>query len=284
MSTDNTGGGGSGAAEPQIAEFNPEIHESAAKEYFEKKGFVVKSPEEINASVEAEASNASKNAHDSWENAMAEAIGSKRPDGVKGIDWVKSQIAALKEAKKADGSGSNPEKDGLIKELTTQLNELKSGLETKEKNLNDVKINTAIDYALDSITFGGANEKETASRRESVNDLVRGRYKYEIDPATDKPVAVGKDGKWVMDISTGKPKELSKLFKEDIGWALPKDAPKPSGTGTQQNEVNKDGVQIFSDKDSIFAKAREMGLRTGSTEWKEFTRKSAEASKVSLTD
>lgn len=278
------GGEGGQNPNPQPVEFNPDAHADAARQHFESQGYVFQTKDEISRARQAEIDQAISKAHSDWEGALSDTIGSKRPDGVKGIDWLKSAISELKKPAPAPESGaSDPKKDALIAEFTSQLNALKGEIETEKKKAKDVKSRSEYNYALKGIKFSDDSaENELISK--DVNDLLKGRYTFEFDDDLGRTIAKS-DGVPVMDIDTGEAFEISKLIGRDAGRYIKKSTPTPKGTGDPQPvQRKKDGTPIVNTKNDIFAEAKKAGLEINSPEWQEFVKRAATLNKIDLLD
>lgn len=279
---------------------NLDEHEDAVKEHFTKKGFVVKPQAEIDTEItkvktekEREVSTATNKAHTDWEKTFEDVFGTKKPDGVKGLEWFKTTAADIKkkaeEKKDEPGGGGNKvdedKKNAEYNSLKKELDDLKKAATDKDEADNKKVVTSAIRASAKRLSLAGDSDDEISKTRSRLERMVASDYTWKLD-SNDELTAYDSDGNVVIDSDNNKPIAFDKLVQKEYGLFLKKEDPgksKVKGTGTNQDDVNDDPVDPKQGikrktEDEIREYMRGKAMIAGSPEWKEFLAASKKAS------
>lgn len=254
---------------------NLDSHDTEIKAHYESKGYVVKTAAEIKAETQVEADQASRRAHEAWEAKAESVLGSKKPDGVKGVEWFETAAKEALKPKEQQRTVADDVKDQQLKAVQDELETFKKNVETDKKTSHSKTINVGVNAALRTIGAAGSTPQEVAQNSAALDTLVKAKFRWDFDDAND---LVAYDGdNIVMDPDTNQPMKFHKIVEQNFGILLPpKKEPKPviTGTGADRREIvtspdGKKGIKASS-TDEIREERRKLGIIAGTPEANEF--------------
>lgn len=279
-------------------EVDLDAYNDAIKEHYSSKGVLLKTQAEIDQEKEQIASETTKSVHGAWEKRASELFGEKRPDGVKGLDWLGQKVESLKnpkqEVKHEEPEKPEPEKSSVhndvnkarLSTLEKELSDLREAQAAKEAAAAQKAVGSAIKSATRQLPVDGETDEEKAGKVQTLEILLREKYDMKLeDEYSDLVPYDKKTGEVLINPKTTKPYTVNELVQRDWPYLLnqgKKADPKIEGTGTHQKQIERtksgdEGIIAVSEE-AIIEEARKRGLIAGSEERRKFVNASLELS------